>query len=142
MSTWMIVEDDADPPEVLYAMCELWGVEGVIFMDGEEAEAWIDDVDRGAFLGELPELALLDVRLPGSTQGHDVAARLRKSPQLGDIAIVLCTAYRLNGDDYDHIMKHAGADRLMYKPLPRFNELQKILEETLAVRRSKVSGLH
>ncbi|MEZ4671645.1 MAG: response regulator [Anaerolineae bacterium] len=139
MSTWMVVEDEPDIYEVLLAMFEMWGIEGVAFVDGEEAVAWVEDVDSGKFKGELPELALLDIRLPGNITGADVAVKLRASPILGNSAIVFATAYRLSADEYDEIMKKTDADKLMYKPLPRFNELQKILEEVLAARRAKTA---
>lgn len=141
MSTWMVVEDEPDIYEVLLAMFEMWGIEGVAFVDGEEAIAWIDDVDEGRFKGELPELALLDIRLPGNVSGTDVAARLRKSPILGQSAIVLSTAYRLSADEEREVMEKSDADKLMYKPLPRFNELQKVLEEVIAERRAKAATL-
>lgn len=140
MSTWMVVEDEPDIYEVLLAMFEMWGIEGVAFVDGEEAIAWIEDVDSGKFKGELPELALLDIRLPGNASGADVAIKLRASPILGGGAIVFATAYRLNAEEYEDIMKKTDADKLMYKPLPRFNELQKILEEVLAARRAKTAA--
>lgn len=139
MSTWMVVEDEPDIYEVLLAMFEMWGIEGVAFVDGEEAVAWIDDVDSGRFRGELPELALLDIRLPGAISGPMVAERLRKSPVLGQIAIVLSTAYRLTPDEERQVITQAGADKLMYKPLPKFNELQQILEDVIANRRTRVS---
>ena len=72
---------------------------GVAFVDGEEAVSWINDVDEGRFHGELPELALLDIRLPGDVDGVMVGERLRKSPILGNMAIVLTTAYKLNNED-------------------------------------------
>jgi CheY-like chemotaxis protein len=140
LSTWMVVEDEPDIYEVLLAMFEMWGIEGVAFVDGEEAISWIEDVDSGKFKGELPELALLDIRLPGNVSGADVAIKLRASPILGKGAIVFATAYRLNAEEYDDIMKRTDADKLMYKPLPRFNELQKILEEVLAARRAKTAS--
>jgi hypothetical protein len=37
-------------------------------------------------------------------------------------------------------MKHAGADSLLYKPLPRFNELQKLLEGVVETRRAAQSN--
>lgn len=135
MSTWMVVEDEPDIYEVLLAMFEMWGIEGVAFVDGEEAIAWIDDVDNGRFRGELPELALLDVRLPGAINGAMVGERLRKSKVLGGIAIVLSTAYKLNVEEEAKMIEQAGADELMYKPLPKFNELQKKLEDVIAARR-------
>ncbi len=131
----MVVEDEPDIYEVLLAMFELWGIEGVAFVDGEEAVAWIEDVDNERFQGELPELALLDIRLPGTVSGPDVGARLRKSPILGNMAIVFITAYKLSPEEEDAVMKKADADRLIYKPLPRFAELQPMLESIIATRR-------
>jgi CheY-like chemotaxis protein len=138
LSTWMVVEDEPDIYEVLLAMFEMWGIDGVAFVDGEEAVNWIDDVDAGRFKGELPELALLDIRLPGSVNGVNVAERLRQSPILKNVAIVFATAYRLNPEEEKVVMTQGQADKLMYKPLPRFNELQKILEEVIAARRAKI----
>jgi CheY-like chemotaxis protein len=133
----MVVEDEPDIYEVLLAMFGIWGIEGVAFVDGEEAVSWIDDVDSDSFQGELPELALLDIRLPGEINGPAVGERLRKSEALGDIAIVLTTAYKLTPDEETEVKTQAGADRLIYKPLPKFAELQKILEETIVQRRNK-----
>jgi CheY-like chemotaxis protein len=137
LSTWMVVEDEPDIYEVLLAMFEMWGIEGVAFVDGEEAVSWIEDVDRGRFKGELPELALLDIRLPGEIKGHMVGERLRKSPILGQIAIVMSTAFKLSADEERQMMTQAGADKLVYKPLPKFNELQRMLEEVISQRRTK-----
>ncbi|MEQ8675074.1 MAG: response regulator [Aggregatilineales bacterium] len=139
MSTWMVVEDEPDIYEVLLAMFGIWGIEGVAFVDGEEAISWIEDVDQGSFQGELPELALLDIRLPGAVQGPDVGARLRKSDALKHVAIVLITAYKLKPEEEKQIISDAGADILVYKPLPKFNELQTLLEETIAARRAKIT---
>lgn len=135
----MVVEDEPDIYEVLLAMFGIWGIEGVAFVDGEEAISWIDDVDQGSFQGELPELALLDIRLPGSIQGPDVGERLRKSDALKNMAIVLITAYKLTPDEEKSIIGQAGADKLIYKPLPKFNELQVELEDIIASRRAKAS---
>ena len=41
MSTWMVVEDEPDIYDVLLAMFEIWGIEGVAFVDGGEAVGWI-----------------------------------------------------------------------------------------------------
>lgn len=139
MSTWMVVEDEPDIYEVLLAMFEMWGIKGVAFVDGEEAVAWIDDVDSGRYRGELPEMALLDIRLPGAISGPMVGERLRKSPVLGQIAIVLSTAYKLTREEEAQAIAQAGADRLIYKPLPRFNELQQFLEDVIANRRTRIS---
>ncbi|TVR22015.1 MAG: response regulator [Anaerolineaceae bacterium] len=135
----MVVEDEPDIYEVLLAMFGIWGIDGVAFVDGEEAVAWIDDVDNNRFKGELPELALLDIRLPGEINGPSVGERLRRSPVLRDVAIVLTTAYKLNTEEEKAVKAKAGADRLIYKPLPKFTELQKMLEETIARRRTQLA---
>jgi CheY-like chemotaxis protein len=133
LSTWMVVEDEPDIYEVLLAMFEVWGIEGVAFVDGSEAVAWIDDVDAGRVQSELPELAILDIRLP-EVSGPEVGSRLRKSPRLKHIAIILITAYRLKPDEEDQVIEQAQADLLLYKPLPHPDEFRSILEQALEKR--------
>ncbi len=133
MSTWMVVEDEPDIYEVLLAMFEVWGIEGVAFVDGAEAVAWINDVDAGRVQAELPELAILDIRVP-EISGPEVGARLRRSPVLGKIAIVLITAYRLQPHEEEAVIAQAGADLLLYKPLPAPDEFRQLLEDALARR--------
>lgn len=133
----MVVEDEPDIYDVLLAMFSIWGIEGVAFVDGEEAVAWIDDVDHGRFQGEMPELALLDIRLPGEIDGVDVGERLRQSPVLGQVAIVLTSAYKLTAQQERDAFKRTDADLFIPKPMPAFSELRGILEETIAKRRAK-----
>ena len=137
MSTWMVVEDEPDIYEVLLAMFAMWGIDGVAFVDGEEAVAWIDEVDSGRFQGEPPELALIDIRLPGEIGGPQIAERIRQSTTLSHMAIVMSTAYRLTPEQEHQVLLQSGADKLMYKPLPRFSELQKILEDILQKKRTQ-----
>jgi len=136
----MVVEDEPDIYEVLLAMFGIWGIDGVAFVDGEGAVAWIDDVDSGSFQGELPELALLDIRLPGDIDGVMVAERLRKSPKLSQTAIVFATAYRLSPDEEKNYITRTAADKLLYKPLPKFQDLQTELEAVIAARRAKLAA--
>jgi CheY-like chemotaxis protein len=135
----MVVEDEPDIYELLLAMFEMWGIEGVAFVDGEEAAAWIEEADKST-PDELPELALLDIRLPGALQGSDVAARLRASVALKNVAIVLITAYKLTVDEEKTIRAQAQADELLYKPLPKFAELRGILEKTIADRKTAAAA--
>lgn len=135
MPTWMVVEDEPDIYDVLLAMFEIWGIEGVAFVDGAEAVAWIEDVDKGNVVNELPELAILDIRLP-EIPGPEVGARLRKSERLGKVAVVMITAYRLSPDEEEQVKARAQADALMYKPLPAMPELRKTLDQIIAKRRN------
>lgn len=131
MSTWMVVEDEPDIYDVLLAMFEIWGIEGVAFVDGAEAVSWIENVDQGRVRGELPELAILDIRLP-EVSGPEVGNRLRRSPILGEIAIVLITAYRLSVEEEKAVIERAQADLLMYKPLPAMPELRSAMDAVIA----------
>lgn len=128
MTSWMLVEDEPDLYEMLLAMTQTMGVNGIAFPNGEEAVDWIEDVDAGMFQGELPELALLDIRLPGDISGPMVGSRLRKSPTLGKTRVILITAYRLSPSEEATVIQQAGADFLLYKPLPSFKELEAILK--------------
>jgi CheY-like chemotaxis protein len=132
----MVVEDEPDIYDVLLAMFEIWGIEGVAFVDGAEAVAWIENVDQGRVRGELPELAILDIRLP-EISGPEVGQRLRASSILGDMAIVLITAYRLSPEEEDQVVAQAKADLLMYKPLPTMLELRQKMDDVVAQHRKE-----
>lgn len=137
----MVVEDEPDIYDVLLAMFEVWGIEGIAFVDGAEAVNWIEDVDNGTVTGELPELAILDIRLP-EISGPEVGARLRQSGRLGQIAIVLITAYRLQPEEEQAVLNRAQADALMYKPLPQMEELRKKLAAIISKRQPKAALLN
>jgi CheY-like chemotaxis protein len=136
----MVVEDEPDIYDVLLAMFEVWGIEGIAFVDGAEAVNWVEDVDNGTVTGELPELAILDIRLP-EISGPEVGARLRQSDRLGQIAIVLITAYRLTAEEEQQVLDRAQADALMYKPLPQMEELRRKLAEIISKRQPKAALL-
>src|SRR5437868_1445739 len=61
---------------ILQLICRSWGVKVLPFHDGGKARAWIQRVDHGRIVGSLPELAIINVRLP-TFSGLGVAARLR-----------------------------------------------------------------
>jgi len=119
---------------MILATFEVLGATGLSFADGESALAWINEVEKGTYTGELPELALLDVRMPTQINGPEVAARLRRCPPLKDIIIVLITAYRLNPNEQQALMAYAGADFMLYKPLPTIEELEYIFHGLLLRR--------
>ncbi len=131
----MVVEDEPDIYDVLLAMFEIWGIEGVAFVDGPEALNWVDSVDDGKVRGDLPELAILDIRLPESS-GPEVGRRLRESPILKNMTIILITAYRMSPEDEEKAIELAQADKLMYKPLPSMPELRSVLDTLISTRKN------
>jgi CheY-like chemotaxis protein len=137
MGRWMIVEDEPDLYDMLLAMTDVMGVDGLAFANGEDAVDWIEDVDSRSLSTDLPELALLDVRLPGDIKGPDVGARLRQSRILGEITIVLMTAYRVSPKDEKAMLKEAGAEMLIYKPLPRLSEFTALMKKATTKRKRR-----
>jgi CheY-like chemotaxis protein len=127
----MVVEDEPDLYELVLAMYETLGVDGVSFTNGEDAIAWIEDVENGLYPGELPELALIDIRLPGKVDGPMVGGRLRKSPLLEHIGIVLMTAYRLSPKQEQDYINKSKCNTLLYKPLPMLDEFAHVMNVVL-----------
>ncbi len=115
--TWLLVEDDPDIRNVVAVMMQLWGENALALADGNAAWSWLDTVDRGTFKGELPDLALMDIRMPGHT-GDQIAARIRQTDKLRTIPIVLMTAFTLTDGEVQSMMARAGIDHLIKKPLP------------------------
>lgn len=131
MPVWMAVEDELDISEVILGMFEIWGIVGMSFTNGKEAIDWIDEVDALKVNQNLPELALIDIRLP-EISGLEVSARIRQSKWLSHIGIVLTTAYRLTPDEETLALAQAQADALIYKPLPAMPIMRQLLAEILA----------
>ncbi len=137
MGRWMIVEDEPDLYDVLLTMTDMMGVEGVAFANGEDATAWVDDIETNSLSDDLPDLALLDIRLPGLISGIDVGARLRRSPLLSEITVVLMTAHQLSPHEEKAALKTSGAEMIIYKPLPRFADFTARLKQAGQKRRRR-----
>lgn len=140
MTTWMLVEDEPDLYDMVLAMYSMIGVKGEAFPDGEQALEWIEKVDAGSIDSELPELCLLDIRLPGKFSGLDVGERLRKSPKLKDMVIVLITTYHMTPHEERAAISQTQADALIYKPLPDFIVFRKQLEDLLKKRGKRIEA--
>ncbi len=134
MTTWMLVEDEPDLYDMVLAMYSMIGVKGEAFPDGESAMEWIEKVDAGKVSTELPELGLIDIRLPGDYSGVDVGERLRKSPKLKDMVIVLITGYHISPQVEQTFIRQTQADMFIYKPLPGFAQFRQQLEDLLQKR--------
>jgi CheY-like chemotaxis protein len=136
----MLVEDERDMYTVLTAILEMWGLETRVYTDLEDAIAWINSVDAGDFKGELPELALLDIRLWKREVGSLVGERLRQSPILGNIPIVLMTAYIYSPEVEAMHIEKAGADGFVQKPLPEGETLKTFFSTIIEERRQRQAG--
>jgi len=115
--TWLLVEDDGDIRNVVAIMMTVWGEKPLAFPDGTSAWAWLDSVASGSYPGELPSLALMDIRMPGYT-GDKLAARIRQTDSLKNIPIILMTAFSLTEAEINAMREQSGIDHLINKPLP------------------------
>ncbi len=134
MNSCIIVEDETSIYDTLFEILQLSGLNDIPFTTGEDAIAWVDDYDKGGYRSYRPHLALLDFRLPGKISGFDVAYRIRQSPVLNNIVVVIMTAYSLTEKEKQELMDYSGADLFLEKPLPPRKDFITQLNEQLAKR--------
>lgn len=128
--TWLVVEDDPIIRSILTALITLWGVEGKVFKDGHEATRWLDQVENGSESSHLPDIALLDIRMPGP-QGHEIGKRMRSLPATRHIPIVIMTAYQLTREERNTIVEMVHPEHIIGKPLPAPDDLRNLLQSTI-----------
>ena len=78
-----------------------------------------------------PDLVLLDVMMPGGS-GLSVIERMRQTPDLAAVPVVVVSAFVSEGDR--QAAREAGADGFVGKPFDP-DELASIVEELLAANR-------
>ena len=134
MTSWILLEHEDELQDMMLAMVEILGDEGVAFSSRSEALEWIEAYEQGQVAFHKPEVALLDI-------GHDlhdgslvVANRLHNSSRLNDIIIVLMTPEHLRFEEQERIVVEVGANFVLYKPLPSIDELSLILQGLLLSR--------
>jgi len=137
--TWLVAEDDGDIRMVVTMMMTVWGEKPMPFPDGKSAWAWLDSVENGTFQGELPELALMDIRMPGYT-GDQIAERIRRTDKLKHIPIILMTAFSLTDAEVAVMRARAGIDHLINKPLPEIDTFRTLLYRIRDERKLKAAA--
>jgi CheY-like chemotaxis protein len=102
----LLVEDNRDAREALRALLEVWGHRVETAADGPSGLA--------AALADPPEVALVDVGLPG-LDGHELARRLRAAPGGAGVFLVALTGYGQPEDE--RLALAAGFDVHVVKPV-------------------------
>jgi CheY-like chemotaxis protein len=134
---WLVVEDEDEIRTLVKVMFEAWGHPALEFRDGKQAFGWLDSVEAGKLReDELPELALMDIRMPGP-RGNEIARRMRGLKPFHRIPIVLMTAFSLTEDERQAMYKDCGVDHIISKPLPDFFELKQLLEQVHATKKQQ-----
>jgi CheY-like chemotaxis protein len=129
---WLIAEDDAIIREIVELGCEMIGHPVLSFQNGQQVLDWMNNSLSQA---DIPDVALLDIRMPGGPDGHELSADIRRHPLLSNIAIILMTAYELPGSQRDEVMTVSDADLLLFKPLPPIEELAETAHDIVNKRR-------
>ena len=108
MSTILIVDDAPSARETLVALLENEGHQLHLAEDGFQALQML--------LNLQPDLILLDVMMPG-LDGFEVCRRIRSTPELAEVPIIILTAL----DDRESLLQgiEAGADDFLHKPVDR-----------------------
>ncbi|HVK10167.1 MAG TPA: response regulator, partial [Gemmataceae bacterium] len=102
----LVVDDNADAAETLAWLLRVAGHDVLTAYEGRSA------VDLAPAF--RPEVVLLDIGLPG-IDGYEVAARLRRQPELREALLVAVTGY---GQDEDRRRaREAGFDEHLIKPI-------------------------
>ena len=127
---WLIAEDEADIRNLVSMMCTVWGHTATALESGHEAWTLLDQIEAGEYEGQLPDFALMDIRMPGH-RGDEIAKRIRSTDGIDHIPIVLMTAFVLNEEERRAMMQEAGVDRIIYKPLPDFEDLRVELHDVI-----------
>lgn len=139
MKPWLVVEDEEDIRNIVKVMFTAWGHTSLDFRDGNQTFAWLDKVEAGTFQGELPDLALLDIKMPGP-RGNEIARRMRSFEAFKTIPIVLMTAFTLEDQERQLMVRDDGVDYIIDKPLPDFFELKKLLDEICEKKKARVGA--
>jgi CheY-like chemotaxis protein len=128
---WLIAEDETDILSLLTMVAQVWGYQTLPFESGQKVWEWLDKVEAGTYTGEMPQFALMDIRMPGK-KGNEVANRMRTISAFKHMPLVLMTAFSLSEADQKVYQVQDGVDAVIAKPLPAFDELRNTLTTIIA----------
>jgi two-component system, cell cycle response regulator len=119
----LVVDDNQDNIEIIATRLRFRGYEILEASDGAQALEQVTD--------HAPDLILLDVMLP-DIDGYEISRRIKGSPDLPFIPIILVTARDSTQDKVQGL--DAGADDYLTKPI-NFPELEARVRSMLRIKR-------
>jgi two-component system cell cycle response regulator DivK len=105
-ATILVVEDN---PQNRYLARFLLEQAGYAVLEAADADAGLDTAR-----GQLPDLVLMDILLPGM-DGYEATRRLKSEEATASIPVVALTAYSMEGDE-DRALA-SGCDGYITKPV-------------------------
>ena len=136
--SWLIAEDEADIRNLIATMIQVWGHIPVAYENGQKVWDWLDTIEQGTAQGPLPELVLMDIRMPGK-KGNELANRMRSLPSFKRTPIVLMTAFSLSESERQEMIHQDGVDQIIHKPLPDFEQLRLMLHNIVTSKQSALT---
>ena len=118
----LVVEDHQDSREIL-----VFQLEQMSFKEIVEAASGEQGIERA--LGELPDVIIMDLGLPG-INGIEAARRIKENPLTAHIPIIALTAWR--EEDFKDRAMEAGMAGYLTKPAPP-QILRQVIERALKV---------
>jgi CheY-like chemotaxis protein len=106
MKTILVADDSAVSRELVREALEKIGYRVIEAADGREALA--------KALEYLPDIALLDIRMPG-LDGYATVRAMRAEPRLTALPVLALTAFAMRGDEEKATL--AGFDGYLTKPI-------------------------
>jgi two-component system cell cycle response regulator DivK len=106
MKTILVADDSAVSRELVREALEQVGYHVVEAADGKEALA--------KAIESVPDLALLDIRMPG-LDGYATVRAMREDPRLAALPVLALTAFAMRGDQEK--AASAGFDGYLTKPI-------------------------
>jgi len=126
MTKILIAEDERDIRELVSLSLQFGGYTVVQAANGAEA---VEQAQK-----ELPDLILMDVRMPKMT-GYDACRRIKAIPELRDIPVVFVSAKGQESEIQTGL--EAGAEEYILKPFAPddlVKQVQAVLERVVARR--------
>ncbi len=106
MGTALIIEDSLTEREIITQYLKLAGIKAAIAGSGEEALEKLN--------GELPDLIVLDVVLPGLS-GFEICRAIKAGERTSNIPVIICSTKDTDMDKFWG--KRQGADAYIPKPI-------------------------
>jgi len=122
----LVVDDKEESSRLVGKVLRLHGYEVIAARSGEDAINMAQT--------ELPDLILMDIRLPGGIDGMEATRRIKALPQLAHIPILAMTA-SVRPEDMQRALD-AGCSGFVRKPID-IGELPKQVAEHIARASSK-----
>jgi PAS domain S-box-containing protein len=127
----LVVDDNATNRMILKQILCRWGA---VVTEAEDGDVGLSELRRAKEAGVPYELVLLDCRMP-HTSGFEVAACVKKEPQLAGVSMLMLTSDNRSGDIAK--CRELGIGGYLIKPLKR-SELLEAIRTALGAAEKKV----